>query len=682
MINFLSPNYLYGLLLLAIPVIIHLFNFRRYKKVLFTNVRFLQELKEETTRTSRLKHLLILASRLLAMLFIILAFAQPFIPSGEAGPTNSGEPVSIYIDNSFSMDAVSSEGPLLEVARKKAREIANSFPATTRFQLLTNDFSAIQQRLISKDDFLDEVERVKLSPYSRSLTEVVLRQKEAFVANNTNAARTFLISDFQESTSNFSSLQKDSSIRTSLVALPLQSTGNIYIDSCWLSGPLVQLNQPAEISVKLINSSEKDAESVPVKLLINGSQKAVTSVSVPAGQSFTTTFSFTISSPGWQQAEVRITDHPITFDDSYYSSFEVREKFNVLAIHDGTPMPYLEALFSSDPSFNFKRTSTGNVDYTILNQTSLVILDDVKEVSTGLSEELRKFLDAGGSLCVFPDSSITPGTYNAFLQQIGADAFSGLNENADKVQTIDLQHPLFTEVFEAARQKEANTDYPMAAKHFDFASNSGSRQVLMKLQGGGAFLSAYTIGKGNLYLFAVPLSPGFSNVARHAVIVPVLYRMAVLSVRPLAFANVMGRARPVELNLPAPGGDEAFHLINESLKTDIIPAVKPVASGIMVDAGEQVSAAGHFQLKKGKETIAVLSFNNDRKESQMTFLTESKLEEQASATGWNLLKASLPDLTKTLTVQQRGIPLWKYAVVLALIFLLIETLLIRFWKTT
>jgi hypothetical protein len=124
-INFLSPNYLYGLLLLAIPVIIHLFNFRRYKKILFTNVRFLQELKEETTRTSRLKHLLILASRLLAMLFIILAFAQPFIPSGEAGPANSGEPVSIYIDNSFSMDAVSSEGPLLEVARKKAREIAS-----------------------------------------------------------------------------------------------------------------------------------------------------------------------------------------------------------------------------------------------------------------------------------------------------------------------------------------------------------------------------------------------------------------------------------------------------------------------------------------------------------------------------------------------------------------------------
>ena len=102
----------------------------------------------------------------------------------------------------------------------------------------------------------------------------------------------------------------------------------------------------------------------------------------------------------------------------------------------------------------------------------------------------------------------------------------------------------------------------------------------------------------------------------------------------------------------------------------------------MVDAGEQVSAAGHFQLKKGKETIAVLSFNNDRKESQMTFLTETKLDELSAAAGWNLLKASLPDLTKTLTVLQRGVPLWKYAVVLGLIFLLIETLLIRFWKTT
>ena len=79
--NFLYPAFLFGLFSLAVPVIIHLFNFRKYKKVYFTNVRFLKELKQESESKSKLKNYLILASRLLALTCLVLAFAQPFIPA-------------------------------------------------------------------------------------------------------------------------------------------------------------------------------------------------------------------------------------------------------------------------------------------------------------------------------------------------------------------------------------------------------------------------------------------------------------------------------------------------------------------------------------------------------------------------------------------------------------------------
>ena len=124
--QFIYPEFLLALLALAIPIIIHLFNFRRFKKILFTNVRFLREIKQDTQSRSRLKHLLILLTRLSAITFLVLAFAQPFIPVRKTTFESSSKRVSIYIDNSFSMDALGNSGNLLEVSKKKAREIANT----------------------------------------------------------------------------------------------------------------------------------------------------------------------------------------------------------------------------------------------------------------------------------------------------------------------------------------------------------------------------------------------------------------------------------------------------------------------------------------------------------------------------------------------------------------------------
>src|SRR5215204_2104474 len=121
MIQFLSPTLLYALLLIAIPIIIHLFNFRRFKKVFFTNVRFLKELKQETTSKSKLKHLLVLAARILAVAFLVFAFARPIIPSGQKKQNGSTDAVSVYVDNSFTMQAIRTDGTLLEVACRKAK---------------------------------------------------------------------------------------------------------------------------------------------------------------------------------------------------------------------------------------------------------------------------------------------------------------------------------------------------------------------------------------------------------------------------------------------------------------------------------------------------------------------------------------------------------------------------------
>ena len=78
---FVSPIFLYGLFALAIPILIHLINFRRYKKIWFTNVKFLAEIKQERQKRSQLKQWLLLAIRLLIIASLVIAFAQPYLPS-------------------------------------------------------------------------------------------------------------------------------------------------------------------------------------------------------------------------------------------------------------------------------------------------------------------------------------------------------------------------------------------------------------------------------------------------------------------------------------------------------------------------------------------------------------------------------------------------------------------------
>ena len=101
--SFVYPWFLFAALVISIPIIIHLFYFRKFKKIYFPNVRFLKELKEEKNAIEKLKKRLALASRILALLFLVLAFTQPFIRKNTTNKPKGNTAVSIYVDNSFSM---------------------------------------------------------------------------------------------------------------------------------------------------------------------------------------------------------------------------------------------------------------------------------------------------------------------------------------------------------------------------------------------------------------------------------------------------------------------------------------------------------------------------------------------------------------------------------------------------
>ncbi len=684
--NFIYPGFLFALSALAIPVIVHLFNFRKFKKIYFTNVRFLKEIKQDTQSRSRLKHLLILLSRLLAVFFLVMAFAQPYIPANKGVVMSGTRAVSVYIDNSFSMEALGKNGSLIETAKKKAREIARAYKTSDRFQLLTNDFEARHQRLLNRDEFLQLIDEVQTTASVKKLNEVVSRQSEAL--NNAEGMDfktgkfAYEISDFQKTTSDPGEIKSDSNLSITLVPVVPSKMNNVFIDTCKMSTPFIQLNSVNELVVKIRNNSTETAENIPVKLAVNGVQKALASVKVEAGASVEAKLSFTITEPGWQQAEVSLTDYPVSFDDNYFFSFDVKEHLTILSMNGSSASPYLEALFGNDPYFVLNNASVNQVDYSSFKTYQLIILNELVDISSGLAQELKKYAENGGTVFIFPAPAANIASYRSFLEPMGINYPLQLITAEDKVAKIESQHSVFADVFENKKSVPENLDLPVVKKYFQISKNLRTKEeTLLKLLSGNTFLFLNDYKKGSIYFSSVPLNEEFSNLPRHAVFVPVMLKAAFRASSEIHPSLVIGRDEEVESGNLVNTGENVFHLKNDELKFDVIPEMRNVDNKSYISVHDQIKKAGNYALTGENRIQAYLSFNYDRSESQLGCFTTDELNEiiqKRSDLKINNIGTENADLTHTISQLTEGTRLWKYCVLFTLLFLAIEVLLIRF----
>ena len=271
-----NPQILYALLALAIPIIIHLFNFRKHEKVYFSSIRFLEEIKTQNKKKRNIKNLLILLSRIFALLFLILAFAKPYIPN----ENNSDEKnnIFIYIDNSFSMNAISEKGRLLDIAKNTANSIISSYPNTSNFHLLTNNFSSLNSRLLNKEKILEEISKVETNGSFKSLNEI-LNKKESI---SKSYDQVFLLSDFQANTTLVESLNWEDKDNIHLIPIQSNNVSNISLDSVWIDGPILigSLNQNINIKLSSVNVEKE----IPITLEINNKQKIKQLIKINSGR--------------------------------------------------------------------------------------------------------------------------------------------------------------------------------------------------------------------------------------------------------------------------------------------------------------------------------------------------------------------------------------------------------------
>lgn len=681
--SFLYPSFLFALVALAIPVIIHLFNFRRYQTVYFSNVSLLKLIKQESRKKSRLKQLIILAARLLAIACLVFAFSRPYIPLNEHTTNAAQQIVSVYIDNTFSMKNVNEEGQIIEQAKQKAIEIASSYRQGTQFILITSDFLPQHQFLLTKEQFIQQVSEIKESARSPRFSEIYTQAVKSVSGSPKKADRIiYFLSDFQKNSMDMESVKPDSSVWSYLLPFKADRINNLLIDSCWFDVPVRKIGQQEKLLVHMVNLSDQSYQNIPVRLNINDSLRSIANISIAGKQDTTIELSYTNNSDGIQLCRVELDDYPIIYDNSWFMSYKVRGTLKALGIFNpsNNSSTYLKALFSEDDLVIYDEFPENNVQIAQLKNYQCIFMLNNERISSGLKSELVSFVEQGGSLVLTPNRTNNFADYNALLAGLNGNTVASFDTSRMGISEINYTHALYSEVF---KKKEANADLPLIKGYCRFSEQiSKIENSLLRFRNGKNALSTYRFGNGNIYSFAFPVDKDNFNFVRHLIFVPTFYNMVLNSEAPQKYVYSIESDEPVILDQGQLS--EELKLLDDQTKEEFMVSTRHLGLGQnQLVMNDLIHKAGHYLVYDKNTPIQSLSYNFPREESNPDLLSGEQINDQISANNlaqMQLIDAKEENFSEVLQDLNNGKQLWKLFIALAIGFLITEMLVISLWK--
>ncbi len=681
--EFLYPNMLYALFALLIPVVIHLFNFRRHKTVYFSNTSILKTIEQENKKTKKLKDLIVLITRMLFIAALVVAFAYPYKKNNNAINNNVDNLIAVYIDNSMSMQSYSSEKTLFDDARSSAVKLVENLNQAQKFVLLSNDRNPINEYPMNKDEMLIRLNEMKTESAPVSFENIYNSLEFIKKKNNFKSASLFVYSDFQKNMMKVDESKNDTTIQ--IVVFPLKSDfqNNIYIDSVWIQSPVLQKNLTNEINARVVNETSNDIKGLPVNFSLDGNVVAYTTVDVVANSHSDVNMQFVIESDGDKKAQVSIQDSPITFDDEYNLVLKVRPVINVVEIKDNrqqttdnSQSSYLELLFDGDALVNYQAMSPYNIDQNVINNAQMIVLDATANVNATMQQSLLDFASQGGSLVVFNNEE----TDNSLLYDRLGIKSKALDDNVSRIEYVAKQNSFFDDVFVKFPE---NADLPEVYKHIRFDIRNNNVLNIASLQNGEPFIMMSRVDKGIVFVFSSTLDEECCDLANHAIFVPLMYKMALIGGGISDLSYTLGRDKYHNINDIELLQDDRISVRSENGLYETFPLVENRGKLNYLYFFEDLPSAGFYDIYKNEDYISTMAWNDNRNESEMSFYEKDDISKILSENNVNLLATiDYEDLASNdvMEIIIKDSMIWRIFVFIALMALLVETLILRFWK--
>ncbi|MFK7972588.1 MAG: BatA and WFA domain-containing protein [Bacteroidia bacterium] len=684
--TFLNPGLLWGLLALAVPIIVHFFNLQRPRQILFSNVAFVKEVKKSVVRRLRFRKWLLLLMRMLAIGCLVLAFAQPVQISETGGLRKGGRSVAIVIDDSYSMEAGNERGAYFQQAKSLAREIVNAYGKQHEFLITTTSDPQINANFGTSEEAQQAIKSMPIEQRIAAHSEILGFRKDIFKRSQKPLQELYFLSDFQRSTvlsDSFKINLVDSAQRINYIPLATRGQRNVYVKNLRILSQIIQPEEPVKIQLSITNDGEEAVKELGVRVNLEGKVVAIANENLEPGTTAELELSFTPTSQGWLSGFISLDDYPVEFDNNRYFSLYIPKAEKVLLVEGKKGTKNLSVLYKDIfQQFETEIIPERRLASKELSAYRTVILAGLSDVSGGLAERIRRFLDEGGSMMFFPGENMNLERINAFYKTIKIGSFSDLtvHDPALKANRAELNHPIFKGVF-ATGSNSGKFDAPNVFRYYPFAPNNTAVQnVIMRMENDAPFLIETRSGKGLVYTFVTLPQNSWTDFQIKSSFVPVVFRATQIlnQTQNVQESQILGESTPKAIRTAS---QDLVRLINTEDGTELIPEQYVQGGATVLNFEPLQLQQGVYSITQGDSVLEKIAFNIGDQESKLAFANSDVLTAYLAEQGYGLVNVLPPQpevITQDISFTQEGTPLWKWFLAGGLIFLIIEILLLVF----
>ena len=305
------------------------------------------------------------------------------------------------------------------------------------------------------------------------------------------------------------------------------------------------------------------------------------------------------------RCRINFEDYPVTFDNDFYFVLKLENKINILEIKNDDAVTPVEQVYGNKSLFNYKSQVASNTDYSLIRQYELVVVSGLQSIDNSLALELNNYIEQGGSLLIIPGDNPDLNSYRNLLGSI-----SDVPNDTSRVDISmpDLSDPFYENIFESSSER---IKMPGALPILNWR---GQQIDLLKLKNNLNFLSGFKKA-GTVFILAAPLNDQYTNFHRHALFVPVMYRMASLSKRSFENPYYSINEPLIILKLDSLNKQDIFKLVDD--EDELIPNQRISANELFLELPKNTLKPGFYELRINQKIRAVLAFNLEKSESDL-----------------------------------------------------------------
>ncbi|MFA5668195.1 MAG: BatA domain-containing protein [Balneolaceae bacterium] len=696
--SFLNPLFLMALFAVLLPLVIHLLNLKKPKRIQFSTLAFFKELQKSTIRKIKIKRYLLLLLRLLAVACLAIVLARPFLPPIFGFGGNSKQPaiIALLVDNSISMARVGAKGPLIEQVKTIVDDIVSASGGEDRFLLQVTNGAEFTTSVLSKSQVASRLEQLDVNASGNYATPRLLQLTQAVNESQFQNKKIFIISDGQIQTDEaLGAAVKEipETISTTFVKLENVAVQNTYIENVSSPTSMVGKGTPYQLQAQVTNGGNVLAANQFLSLQVEGTTLGQYPIELTPGE--TQSFSFTLipEKTGSLNGELIIEGDDFTHDNNYFFSIEVPDKRQILLVReDASAMQsfsftqlVLDAPEQADAQLQYKRIDAAELANTQLNEYDAIILEGINRIPEYAFDRIQEFVQSGKGVMLFPSQNADINNYNEFLSLFNAGKIGGIVGDYGSTKMVATgdeilqDHPIFTGLFEQGDDEQLLFATPDIYYYYKLEAPSvGSGLNLITLNSKDPLVREKQFGQGKIIISAIGNGPDWSNFPVKALYAPFYYRSILYAASSQSggfVAHTLGNKFVWEGDLNA----SSTKITANAQEITVVP--QNLGGRIKIEYPAQEWESGWVEVSDGEKSYSIAA---NLPSNESNFLDQGSLDTLlASTANANFVDASTMDaqqLSESIKSSGFGKEVWLWFMLAGILLLIIESLVSIYFK--